>query len=126
MLNSLSEYHEYKHTSVQIAQAKANGDDTSDLESDLTDEQQKLTTNIATDKSNAGKTSKGAVASSGSTSSATSAASTVTANSDAVKASNKSSVADSTATATAAASSSSAASTPVTQTAANFKELECV
>lgn len=44
---------------TQIAQAKANGEDTSDLESDLNDEQTKLTTNIATDESNAGKASKG-------------------------------------------------------------------
>lgn len=44
---------------MKIAQAKAKGDDTSDLESDLADEQKKLSTNIATDKSNAGKPSKG-------------------------------------------------------------------
>ncbi|KAH9932508.1 uncharacterized protein B0H18DRAFT_1135084 [Fomitopsis serialis] len=44
---------------IKIAQAQATGDDTSDLESQLADEQTKLTTNIATDTDNAGKTSQG-------------------------------------------------------------------
>ncbi|KZT63737.1 hypothetical protein DAEQUDRAFT_89957 [Daedalea quercina L-15889] len=44
---------------TKIAKAQATGDDTSDLESDLADEQQKLTTNIATNTDNAGKTSQG-------------------------------------------------------------------
>ena len=48
----------------QIAQAQANGEDTSSLESDLQDEQTKLTTDVKTDQSNAGKTSKGIVDSS--------------------------------------------------------------
>ncbi|EPS97179.1 hypothetical protein FOMPIDRAFT_1032068 [Fomitopsis schrenkii] len=44
---------------IQIAQAQASGDDTSDLESKLTEEQTKLTKNIATDVANNGKTSQG-------------------------------------------------------------------
>ncbi|KAI0731612.1 hypothetical protein C8Q72DRAFT_775895 [Fomitopsis betulina] len=44
---------------IQIAQAQASGDDTSDLESKLAAEQTKLTTNIATDVANNGKTSQG-------------------------------------------------------------------
>ena len=71
----------------------------------------KLTTNIATDKKNAGQASKGVVASSNTdvASAASSSAATTVASSSAAAAS-------STATATAA----------VTQTADNFKELECV
>lgn len=46
---------------IKIAQAQASGDDTSDLEDSLTEEQTKLNTNIATDVKNAGKTSQSAV-----------------------------------------------------------------
>ncbi|PIL32354.1 hypothetical protein GSI_05600 [Ganoderma sinense ZZ0214-1] len=44
---------------IKIAKAQASGDDTSDLESSLADEQAKLTTNIATDKASAGEAQKG-------------------------------------------------------------------
>ncbi|THV06772.1 hypothetical protein K435DRAFT_825844 [Dendrothele bispora CBS 962.96] len=44
---------------IQIAQAQASGDDTSDLEDKLDEEQTKLTTNINTDVKNAGAPSKG-------------------------------------------------------------------
>ncbi|KAK0195192.1 hypothetical protein F5146DRAFT_1024544 [Armillaria mellea] len=46
---------------IKIAQAQASGDDTSDLEDSLAEEQTKLNTNIATDVKNAGKTSQSAV-----------------------------------------------------------------
>ncbi|PCH35962.1 hypothetical protein WOLCODRAFT_140140 [Wolfiporia cocos MD-104 SS10] len=49
---------------IKIAQAQAKGEDTSDLESDLADEQAKLETNIATDVKNAGQVSKGVTVSS--------------------------------------------------------------
>lgn len=106
---------------MQIAQAKAKGSDTSDLESSLADEQKKLSTNIATDKSNAGKASKGVVA-------ASSANDAVETSNNAASSSKSSSAAvpSKSAAATVTASSSSAASTAVTQTAANFKELEYV
>lgn len=47
--------------SFQIAKAEAAGDDTASLTSKLAVEQKKLDTNIATDKKNAGKPSKGVV-----------------------------------------------------------------
>lgn len=97
----------------QIAQAKAKGSDTSDLESQLNDEQTKLNTDVSTDKSNAGKASQGVVASS---SAATSSAA-VSSTSTQATSTKTSSVAASTATATANDDA-------VTQTAANFKELE--
>ena len=50
-----------KKKQLQIAQAKANGEDTSSLESDLQDEQTKLTTDIQTDQGSAGQASKGIV-----------------------------------------------------------------
>ncbi|PBK73702.1 hypothetical protein ARMSODRAFT_646010 [Armillaria solidipes] len=46
---------------IKIAQAQASGDDTSDLEDSLAEEQTKLNTNIATDVKNAGQTSQSAV-----------------------------------------------------------------
>ncbi|KAK0225701.1 hypothetical protein IW262DRAFT_1538873, partial [Armillaria fumosa] len=46
---------------IKIAQAQASGDDTSDLEDSLAEEQTKLNTNIATDVKNAGETSQSAV-----------------------------------------------------------------
>ncbi|OBZ72560.1 hypothetical protein A0H81_07413 [Grifola frondosa] len=46
---------------IKIAKAQAAGEDTSDLESQLADEQTKLTTNIATDTKNVGAASKGVV-----------------------------------------------------------------
>ncbi|KAK0455407.1 uncharacterized protein EV420DRAFT_1272489, partial [Desarmillaria tabescens] len=46
---------------IKIAQAQAAGDDTSDLEDSLAEEQTKLNTNIATDVKNAGKTSQSVV-----------------------------------------------------------------
>ncbi|KAF5388851.1 hypothetical protein D9757_005668 [Collybiopsis confluens] len=52
---------EVQGITIKIAQAKANGEDTSDLESSLSEEQTKLNTNIAADKANAGKASKGVV-----------------------------------------------------------------
>ncbi|KAF7796060.1 hypothetical protein EIP86_007231 [Pleurotus ostreatoroseus] len=100
---------------IKIAQAKAAGKDTSDLESDLSDEQTKLTTNIATDVKSAGQASKGVVASSGNTDAATSVSS--------ASASSSAKAAASTASA-AAATSTAASSTAVTQTAADFKELD--
>ena len=51
----------YIKKQLQIAQAKANGEDTSSLESDLQDEQTKLTTDIQTDQGSAGQASKGIV-----------------------------------------------------------------
>lgn len=45
--------------SIQIAQGKATGKDTSASEKSLVVEQKKLTTNIATDTKNAGQASKG-------------------------------------------------------------------
>ncbi|KAI0353662.1 hypothetical protein OH77DRAFT_1406415 [Trametes cingulata] len=50
---------EVQALNIQIAQAKASGDDTSDLEDKLKEEQTKLTKNIATDKKAAGQPSKG-------------------------------------------------------------------
>ncbi|KAI0648697.1 hypothetical protein C8Q79DRAFT_1007274 [Trametes meyenii] len=44
---------------IQLAQAKASGKDTASIQSKITAEQKKLTTNIATDKKNAGAASKG-------------------------------------------------------------------
>ncbi|KAL5476666.1 hypothetical protein ACEPAI_2852 [Sanghuangporus weigelae] len=44
---------------IKIAQAQAAGEDTSDLESKLQEEQTKLNTNIATDKASAGQASEG-------------------------------------------------------------------
>ncbi|KAL0581828.1 hypothetical protein V5O48_000196 [Marasmius crinis-equi] len=44
---------------IDIAQATAAGKSTTDLEAKLADTEKKLATNIATDKKNAGKTSKG-------------------------------------------------------------------
>ncbi|KAJ4468290.1 hypothetical protein J3R30DRAFT_3715224 [Lentinula aciculospora] len=44
---------------IKIAQAQASGDDTSDLEDSLNEEQTKLNTNVAADKANAGETSQG-------------------------------------------------------------------
>ncbi|KAK0437521.1 hypothetical protein EV421DRAFT_1016303 [Armillaria borealis] len=46
---------------IKIAQAQASGDDTSDLEDSLAEEQTKLNTNIATDVKNAGQTSQSVV-----------------------------------------------------------------
>ncbi|TRM69715.1 hypothetical protein BD626DRAFT_563444 [Schizophyllum amplum] len=46
---------------IKIAQAEAAGDDTSDLESKLAEEQKKLDTNIATDQKSAGATSQSVV-----------------------------------------------------------------
>ncbi|KAI0078008.1 hypothetical protein K474DRAFT_990946 [Panus rudis PR-1116 ss-1] len=46
---------------MKIAKAKASGDDTADLEDKLTEEQTKLSKNIATDVKSAGATSKGVV-----------------------------------------------------------------
>ncbi|KAI0750050.1 hypothetical protein C8Q80DRAFT_1102193 [Daedaleopsis nitida] len=43
---------------IKLAKAKAAGDDTSDMESKISEEQTKLTTNIATDKKSAGQASK--------------------------------------------------------------------
>ncbi|KAH9902371.1 hypothetical protein C8Q73DRAFT_669953 [Cubamyces lactineus] len=44
---------------IKLAKAQASGDDTSDIESKISEEQTKLTTNIATDKAHAGDPSKG-------------------------------------------------------------------
>ncbi|THG95556.1 hypothetical protein EW026_g6117 [Hermanssonia centrifuga] len=46
---------------IKIAKANASGDDTSDLEDQLSTETKKLNTNIATDVKNAGQVSKGVV-----------------------------------------------------------------
>ncbi|KAJ3713441.1 hypothetical protein EV361DRAFT_1036751 [Lentinula raphanica] len=50
---------EIQAINIKIAQAQAKGEDTSDLEDSLDEEQTKLNTNIAADKANAGKTSQG-------------------------------------------------------------------
>ena len=74
---------------MQIAQAKASGDDTSDLESKLAEEQTKLTNNIKTDKAAAGQDSKGvagSAAAAASTDTATAAAASATSTKDAKKA----------------------------------------
>ena len=115
----------------QIAQAKAKGSDTSDLESSLTEEQTKLTKNISTDKSNAGKASQGVTGSSSSSSSSASSSSSSSTASDAsstsaANASSTSAAAAASSTARAADAAVSAQSDVVTQTAANFKELEYV
>lgn len=94
---------------IKIAQAKAKGSDTSDLESKLDEEQTKLSKNIATDKANAGKPSKGVASSSGAAASSASITK---------PASTKTSAAPA-ATATTAANADA-----VGQTAANFKELD--
>ncbi|KAI0667918.1 hypothetical protein C8Q78DRAFT_1071632 [Trametes maxima] len=44
---------------IKLAKAKAAGSDTSDITSKIAEEQKKLSTNIATDKKNAGQASKG-------------------------------------------------------------------
>ncbi|KAI0328280.1 hypothetical protein GY45DRAFT_1372512 [Cubamyces sp. BRFM 1775] len=44
---------------IKLAKAQASGDDTSDIESKISEEQTKLNTNIATDKAHAGDPSKG-------------------------------------------------------------------
>ncbi|OCB86514.1 hypothetical protein A7U60_g6409 [Sanghuangporus baumii] len=111
---------------VQIAQAQASGDDTSDLEDKLSEEQTKLDTNIATDTDSAGATSKGVVDSSDSTDSTASSASadSVSASvTDSVSASSTASAANTAATDTADDGNSSS-SQAVTQTADNFQELD--
>jgi len=50
---------EVQALNIQLAQEKAAGDDTSDTESKISEEQTKLTKNIQLDKANAGKASKG-------------------------------------------------------------------
>ncbi|KZV69384.1 hypothetical protein PENSPDRAFT_753454 [Peniophora sp. CONT] len=52
---------EVQGINIKIAQAKAKGSDTTDLESSLAAEQKKLTTNIATDVKSAGATSQSVV-----------------------------------------------------------------
>ncbi|KAH8115851.1 hypothetical protein DFH11DRAFT_1701836 [Phellopilus nigrolimitatus] len=100
---------------VKIAQAKAAGTDTSDLESSLATEQTKLTTDIATDKASAGQTSQGVSDSSFSSSSSGGAASAATSKAALIAK----------ASATVAAINSNATAAPaVTQSAANFKELD--
>ncbi|GJE91223.1 hypothetical protein PsYK624_073720 [Phanerochaete sordida] len=98
---------------IKIAQAKAKGSDTSDLESSLADEQTKLTTNIATDKSNAGKASQAVAGAAAAAAPASSSA--------AAKATSTKAAASKT---TAAAAAPTANTDAVTQTAANFKELD--
>ncbi|KAJ2992855.1 hypothetical protein NUW54_g7838 [Trametes sanguinea] len=46
-------------SSLKLAKAQASGDDTSDIESKISEEQTKLNTNIATDQAHAGDPSKG-------------------------------------------------------------------
>ncbi|KAK7686530.1 hypothetical protein QCA50_010129 [Cerrena zonata] len=50
---------EVQALNIQLAQAKAKGASTTSIQSKITAEQAKLTKNIATDKKNAGKASKG-------------------------------------------------------------------
>ncbi|KAJ7267320.1 hypothetical protein C8J57DRAFT_1435955 [Mycena rebaudengoi] len=52
---------EVQQIKIKIAQAAAEGDDTADLETQLTVEQKKLSTNIALDVKNKGAPSKGVV-----------------------------------------------------------------
>ncbi|KAL5498827.1 hypothetical protein ACEPAH_2182 [Sanghuangporus vaninii] len=111
---------------IKIAQAQASGDDTSDLEDKLSEEQTKLDTNIATDTDNAGATSKGVVDSSDSTDTTVSSASadSVSASvTDSASASSAASAADTTST-DAADDGNSSSSQAVTQTADNFQELD--
>ena len=103
----------------KIAQVQASGDDTSDLESQLSDEQKKLDTNIATDKASAGATSKGVVDSSNSSNSATASDSATTTTSTSATAS----AADATAADVAQDDAVAVDNTTVSQTADNFKEL---
>ncbi|KAL5521480.1 hypothetical protein ACEPAF_2228 [Sanghuangporus sanghuang] len=111
---------------IKIAQAQASGDDTSDLEDKLAEEQTKLDTNVATDTDSAGATSKGVVDSSDSTDSTASSASadSVSASvTDSVSASSTASAANTAATDTADDGNSSS-SQAVTQTADDFQELD--
>ncbi|KAL5514479.1 hypothetical protein ACEPAG_2567 [Sanghuangporus baumii] len=108
---------------IKIAQAQASGDDTSDLEDQLSEEQTKLDTNIATDTDSAGATSKGVVDSSDSTDSTTLAGSTSVSARDSVSASNTASAADTSAT-DVADDGTASNSQAVTQTADNFQELD--
>ncbi|PAV19189.1 small secreted [Pyrrhoderma noxium] len=101
---------------IQVAQAKASGDDTSDLESKLQEEQTKLSKNIATDVASAGQASEGVTGGSSASSASASAADSAT----------SASVASATTTSSAAAATASddtSSNDAVTQTAANFKEL---
>jgi len=50
---------EVQALNIKLAQQKAKGEDTSDTESSIQEEQTKLTTNIKLDQANAGKTSQG-------------------------------------------------------------------
>ncbi|TFK54528.1 hypothetical protein OE88DRAFT_1655232 [Heliocybe sulcata] len=50
---------EVQGLNIKLAKAQAAGDSTSSIEKKIAAEQKKLTTNIATDKKNAGQTSKG-------------------------------------------------------------------
>lgn len=111
---------------IKIAQAQASGDDTSDLESQLAEEQKKLDTNIATDKASAGQTSQGVVNSSGSSGSASgSASSTASVSaSDVAAASSTASADDAAATDATTNKDVASGSQAVTQSADNFKELD--
>ncbi|EIN11744.1 hypothetical protein PUNSTDRAFT_50620 [Punctularia strigosozonata HHB-11173 SS5] len=97
---------EVQAINIKIAQAKAKGSDTSDLESSLAEEQKKLDTNIATDKASAGAASKG-VTGGLSTAAATSAAvsSNVAASTSAAASSTSAAPASSATAASAAAGS---------------------
>jgi len=52
---------EVQGLNIKLAQQQAAGEDTSDTESSIQEEQTKLTTNIKLDQANAGETSKGVV-----------------------------------------------------------------
>ncbi|KAI9056772.1 hypothetical protein FKP32DRAFT_1681940 [Trametes sanguinea] len=92
---------EVQALNIQIAQAKAAGKDTSDLESKVSEEQTKLTKNISLDKAAAGQPSKGVTGGAATNNAAASA-----------KSSSKSS------SATASASSAASTSAKATKTAA--------
>ena len=115
----------------KIAQAQAAGDDTSDLEDKLSEEQTKLDTNISTDEKSAGATSQGVVSSSGSSSSAdasdsTTSTSSTSADASSASASSTDSAADAAVTDAAQDDATSNSTQTVTQTADDFQELEYV
>ncbi|RPD54833.1 hypothetical protein L226DRAFT_575211 [Lentinus tigrinus ALCF2SS1-7] len=118
---------EVQALNIQIAQAKASGDDTSDLEDKVAEEQTKLTKNIQLDVAAAGQASKGVTGGSGTnnaaakaSSSSAKASSTAKASASA-KASATSSAASSTATAAATGGSDGSSFSFAVQDYADFQ-----
>ncbi|RDX46288.1 hypothetical protein OH76DRAFT_1420332 [Lentinus brumalis] len=103
---------EIQALNIQIAQAKASGDDTSDLEDKVAEEQTKLNSNIKLDTAAAGQASKGVTggsASTGTNNAAAKASSSAKASSTKAAASSTKAAASSTKTASSSKSTAAAA-----------------